>query len=151
MYIIHPWGVPVALFLTIRRVCEVLIASKPKRTVTPFMYMHHDPPLPIGDFQQIVDTANLALFCEKEKKWGKKCWGLMIFKCLEWVWLRGGYALRRLTAPFVTPLWRRWREGYIGEVRAGRPHPQSLPQFGTSDRRVFWFWKVNPNSLFFFH
>ena len=49
------------------------------------MYMHHDPPLPIGDFQQIDDAANLALFCEKEKKWGKKCWELMIFKCLEWV------------------------------------------------------------------
>ena len=34
-----PWGVPVALFLTNRWSCEVLRMSKPKRTVTPFMYI----------------------------------------------------------------------------------------------------------------
>ena len=75
------------------------------------------------------------------------------FFCPLKVWsripVRIGYALRRLTAPFVTPLRRRWREDYIGEVRAGRPHPQSLPQFETSDRRVSWFlgrWIQTPCS-----
>ena len=48
MDIIHPWGVPVALFLTIRRVCEVLLSSKPKRKIRLCHYVCVRPLLPFG-------------------------------------------------------------------------------------------------------
>ena len=38
----------VALFLTCRWICEILIASKPKRTKTPFTICMSAQPLPIG-------------------------------------------------------------------------------------------------------
>ena len=38
-----PRGVPVALFLTDRRISEILTKQKPKRPVTPFMYVRPTP------------------------------------------------------------------------------------------------------------
>ena len=60
LYFIHlKWGVPVALFLTNRWICEVLRMSKPKRPENAFFYMSipHSP----------TSGTNLRL-CHKVKK-----------------------------------------------------------------------------------
>ena len=61
MYIIHPRGVPVALFLTNSLNLRSSNTSKPKRTVTPFMYMCLPKHPTHKGFQQGLDYAKIII------------------------------------------------------------------------------------------
>ena len=68
MYIYTPQGVPVALFLTDSLKLRSSNTSKPKRTVTPFMYMC--PPLrcPLSELPARVGFAKIAFYTETSNK-----------------------------------------------------------------------------------
>ena len=61
MYIIHPRGVPVALFLTNSLNLRSSNTSKPKRTVTPFMNMCLPKHPTHKGFQQGLDYAKIII------------------------------------------------------------------------------------------
>ena len=62
----------VALFLTCRWICEILIASKPKRTKTPFTICMSAHPLPIGAFGMGIDVTKITLFTLRTALFGRK-------------------------------------------------------------------------------
>ena len=53
-----PWDVPAALFLTSIRMCEVPTRQNQSVQLRLFMYMCHDPPLPIGAFSKSMTMQN---------------------------------------------------------------------------------------------
>lgn len=76
----------VALFLTCRWICEILIASKPKRTKTPYSYVCLSQPLPIGAFGMDKDKGKVSTLNWDDTTFHSKISNHLPFLHIKFVW-----------------------------------------------------------------